>query len=87
MFQNKHFEIQDILNRTREKEPTHWSKTLKQYYYRPEWEFYDLRKDAEEVKNVVGKPAYKVRQFFNLPLLKSNCKLYFEFRVVMNYKF
>ncbi|KAK3930451.1 N-sulfoglucosamine sulfohydrolase [Frankliniella fusca] len=51
--------FQDILNRTREKQPTHWSKTLRQYYYRPEWELYDLRKDAEEMRNVVGKPTYK----------------------------
>ncbi|CAH0719701.1 unnamed protein product, partial [Brenthis ino] len=49
--------FQDILNRTRSKQPLPWYKTLKQYYYRPQWEFYDIRSDPEELKNLHGKPS------------------------------
>lgn len=35
--------FQDILNRTRRSEPTHWFKSLQQYYYRERWELYDTR--------------------------------------------
>ncbi|XP_063824658.1 N-sulphoglucosamine sulphohydrolase [Ostrinia nubilalis] len=49
--------FQDILNRTRGKQPLPWYKTLKQYYYRPEWELYDLRVDAAETNNLHGKPS------------------------------
>lgn len=43
------------MNRTRSKQPLPWYKTLKQYYYRPQWEFYDIRSDPEELKNLHGK--------------------------------
>ncbi|CAG5031382.1 unnamed protein product [Parnassius apollo] len=49
--------FQDILNRTRAKQPLPWYKTLKQYYYRPEWELYDVRTDPAELNNLHGKPA------------------------------
>lgn len=52
--------IQDLLNRTRSKQPLNWYKTLKSYYYRDEWELYDLKRDAEELNNVAFKPVYKV---------------------------
>ncbi len=35
--------FQDLLNRTRLSEPTHWFKSLQQYYYRERWELYDSR--------------------------------------------
>lgn len=35
--------FQDLLNRTRLSEPTHWFKSLQQYYYRERWELYDAR--------------------------------------------
>lgn len=35
--------FQDLLNRTRLQEPTHWFKSLQQYYYRERWELYDSR--------------------------------------------
>lgn len=35
--------FQDLLNRTRLSEPTHWFKSLEQYYYRERWELYDTR--------------------------------------------
>lgn len=35
--------FQDLLNRTRLQEPTHWFKSLEQYYYRERWELYDSR--------------------------------------------
>ncbi|KAJ0176951.1 hypothetical protein K1T71_006960 [Dendrolimus kikuchii] len=49
--------FQDILNRTRSKQPIPWYKTLKQYYYRPQWEFYDIRQDPAETNNLHGKPS------------------------------
>lgn len=52
----KKFLVQDILNRTRDKQPLPWYKTLQQYYYRPEWELYDLRRDPMETRNLYGKP-------------------------------
>ena len=35
--------FQDLLNRTRLSQPTHWFKSLEQYYYRERWELYDSR--------------------------------------------
>lgn len=35
--------FQDLLNRTRLQQPTHWFKTLNQYYYRERWELFDTR--------------------------------------------
>lgn len=39
--------FQDLLNRTRLQEPTHWFKSLEQYYYRERWELYDSRSAAD----------------------------------------
>lgn len=50
---------QDLLNRTEEGKPTRWFRTLDQYYYRPQWELYDLQNDPEELTNLYGKPAYQ----------------------------
>ncbi|CAK1546881.1 unnamed protein product [Leptosia nina] len=47
--------FQDILNRTRSKQPLPWYKTLKRHYYRPQWELYDLLADPEELNNLHGK--------------------------------
>lgn len=38
--------FQDLLNRTKLQEPTHWFKSLEQYYYRERWELYDSRSVA-----------------------------------------
>ena len=46
--------FQDLLNRTRSGVPTHWFKTLKDYYYREEWELYDIQNDPKEMKNLVN---------------------------------
>lgn len=35
--------FQDLLNRSRQSEPTHWFKSLQQYYYRERWELFDSR--------------------------------------------
>ena len=55
-------EIQDLLARTQNEQPLHWSKTLESYYERPEWEMYDLKHDPEEIYNVAQKHSYKVQQ-------------------------
>ncbi|CAH0385228.1 unnamed protein product [Bemisia tabaci] len=44
--------FQDILNRTINNLPLPWSRSLKSYYYRPEWELFDLSTDKKEVKNI-----------------------------------
>jgi N-sulfoglucosamine sulfohydrolase len=51
------FHSQDILNHTISKQPLPWYKTLKSYYYRPEWELFDLKLDPQEMKNLVGKSS------------------------------
>lgn len=50
---------QDLLNRTEEGKPTGWFRTLDQYYYRDQWELYDLSTDPKELTNLFGKPAYQ----------------------------
>nr|CAD7261987.1 unnamed protein product [Timema shepardi] len=45
--------------RTQAKEPLNWYKTLEQYYYRDEWELFDLKKDADELHNLVTVPSYQ----------------------------
>lgn len=49
----------DLLNNTRSNQNTYWFKTLKDYYYRPEWELFDLKLDPEETNNVADKPSMK----------------------------
>uniref|UniRef100_A0A8C9YKP6 N-sulfoglucosamine sulfohydrolase (sulfamidase) n=1 Tax=Sander lucioperca TaxID=283035 RepID=A0A8C9YKP6_SANLU len=50
--------FQDLLNRTRLSEPTHWFKSLEQYYYRERWELFDSRTDPLETRNLVSDPNY-----------------------------
>ncbi|XP_059056894.1 N-sulphoglucosamine sulphohydrolase [Achroia grisella] len=52
--------FQDLLNRTRSKQPLPWYKTLKLYYQRPQWELYDVRADPTETNNLYGKPSLAV---------------------------
>ncbi|XP_033214400.1 N-sulphoglucosamine sulphohydrolase isoform X2 [Belonocnema kinseyi] len=51
--------FQDLLNRTHTNQPLRWYKSLKTYYYRDEWELYDLRHDPEETKNIAKKLSVK----------------------------
>lgn len=37
--------------------PLRWTKNLKSYYNRPEWELYDLKYDPEELNNIINKPS------------------------------
>lgn len=50
--------FQDILDRTMQDRPTNWFKTLREYYYRSEWEMFDLEHDPREKNNISGAPAY-----------------------------
>ena len=36
-----------------------WKKNLNKYYYRNEWELFDLKKDPEELTNIAGKNETK----------------------------
>lgn len=51
--------FQDILNHTRDMVPLPWYKTLQEYYYRDQWELFDLKVDPEERFNVAEKGSYK----------------------------
>lgn len=50
--------FQNILERERKHESQHWFKSLKEYYYRPQWELYDLESDPKEMKNVAEKEEF-----------------------------
>ncbi|XP_076444419.1 N-sulfoglucosamine sulfohydrolase-like isoform X2 [Babylonia areolata] len=50
--------FQDILNRTKRKENLPWYKTLKQYYYRPQWEMYDVLQDQKELVNLANNSTF-----------------------------
>ncbi|XP_035207120.1 N-sulphoglucosamine sulphohydrolase-like isoform X2 [Stegodyphus dumicola] len=51
--------FQDLLNRTKEKIETNWYKNLTSYYYRSQWELYDLKIDPYELNNVAMNPFYE----------------------------
>ena len=51
--------FQDLLNRTMQGQATNWFKTLQDYYYRSEWEMYDLLHDPKELNNVADIPSYQ----------------------------
>lgn len=50
--------FQDILNKTASGMATHWYKSLKDYYQRPEWELYDLQNDPFELTNLANDTAH-----------------------------
>lgn len=52
-------QLQDLLNRTVSGRETFWFKTLKEYYYRDQWELFDLESDPHEVNNVASNSSYK----------------------------
>lgn len=57
--------FQDLLNRTRNGQPTHWFKTLQQYYYREPWELYDIQNDPHERKNLVNHSSKMYENIFH----------------------
>ena len=44
---------------TMNNESIQWFKALKEYYYREQYELFDLSKDPHETKNVANDPEYK----------------------------
>jgi N-sulfoglucosamine sulfohydrolase len=53
--------FQDLLQRTLNNQTLNWYKSsLKSYYQRPEFEFFDLKTDPEEKFNIAKKPRYQV---------------------------
>ena len=44
---------------TRAGRPTGWYKILHQYYYRDEWELYDLDTDPQELYNLATDPKHQ----------------------------
>ena len=49
-----------MLNRTLSGRPLRWIKELPDYYFRDEWEMFDLLKDPQESVNLRHKKKYKV---------------------------
>ena len=49
----------DILNRTIEHRPLPWFITLKEYYYRNEWQMYNISADPQEQKNLATDPKFE----------------------------
>ncbi|XP_038227539.1 N-sulphoglucosamine sulphohydrolase isoform X2 [Dermochelys coriacea] len=63
--------FQDLLNRTRARQPTHWNKTLHQYYYRDRWELFDRSSDPTENRNLASDSQYaEVLELLKAHLLK-----------------
>ncbi|XP_014285239.1 N-sulphoglucosamine sulphohydrolase isoform X1 [Halyomorpha halys] len=52
--------FQELLNNTRLKRPTHWYRRLEDYYYRQEWELFDISADPEEKHNIIHDPSHNV---------------------------
>ena len=51
---------QQLLNNSQNGESLNWFlNNLTQYYFRPEWELYDLTNDAKEMKNLAYNQQYK----------------------------
>ena len=50
---------QDLINNTVHHNSTKWFKTFDQYYYRGEYELFDLDKDPLETKNMIDDPSYQ----------------------------
>ena len=51
--------FRDIVNRTMAGEVLPWFKTLEEYYYRDQWELYDLGNDSMELCNLAYNPVYQ----------------------------
>lgn len=49
-----------MINRTVEGRPLRWIKELPDYYFRDEWEMFDLERDPYEMVNLKFKKKYKV---------------------------
>ena len=54
-----------MLNRTIHGRPLYWFKSLNEYYFREEWELYDLENDPQELVNLHNKKKYRVKTIFN----------------------
>lgn len=58
----------EMMNRAAGGKPLQWFKSLKQYYYRSQWELYDIRVDPRELQNLVNSSDHQI--IFNS--LKAN---------------
>ncbi len=48
--------FRELLNKSISHLPTKWYKSIISYYYRPEYEFFDVVKDPEELDNLSDQP-------------------------------
>ena len=78
--------LKDILLRNEANQSLNWYKSLEEYYFRPEWELYDLKIDDHEEFNVASKESYKV---YNLIVINEffviSCK--YKPNICQNYSF
>lgn len=72
--------FQDLLNRTIAKQSIPWYKTLNDYYMRPEWELFDLKKDPSELQNLAMKSSMKeIREGLEKRFVFLKKKIVFNF--------
>lgn len=51
--------FQDMLNKTVHGVELPWYKSLRSYYYRPQWELYDIASDPQELHNLYYAQGYR----------------------------
>ena len=57
--------FRDMIKRTMNNESIQWFKALKEYYYREQYELFDLSKEPHETKNVANDPEYLKSKLYN----------------------
>ena len=67
----------DLLNRTESGQPTHWFSTLQKYYYREQFELFDLQNDPHELHNLHNQTQYA-------PVMRDLIKLLKKWQEVTN---
>lgn len=53
------YTLKDPVKHIRAGIPTGWTRTLKQYYHRTQWKWYELKSDTKELKSRIDEPAYQ----------------------------
>ena len=76
--------FRDIVNRSMAGSPLPWFKTLEEYYYRDQWELFDLNNDPEELKNIAYDPAYQSTLKVHYCIIIYNFHILSEYKIIVN---